>query len=238
VDSPTLLGRLLPGSVAHAESFDDPPDAPLFEQERAAIERAVPKRQAEYRTARHCARRALGELGLPPAPILSGPKREPLWPTGVVGSLTHCAGYRAAAVAHWDRVRSVGIDAEPHAVLPDGVLEQVASESERADLRTLDGSLGGTVHADRVLFCAKEAIYKAWYPLARRWLGFEEADVRIEPDGAFRARLLVAGPVVDGAELTRLRGRWLVADGLIIAAVTLLAPEPASARAPSVPPPA
>jgi enterobactin synthetase component D / holo-[acyl-carrier protein] synthase len=224
MDSATLLGRLLPDSVARAESFDDPPDVPLFEPELEAVARAVPKRQAEYRTVRHCARRALGELGFAPAPILSGPKREPLWPDGVVGSLTHCAGYRGAAVAKWDRVRSVGIDAEPHATLPDGVLEQVASESERAGLRAIDDALDATVHADRVLFCAKEAIYKAWYPLARRWLGFEHAEVRLDPTGAFHARLLVAGPVVDGAELTELSGRWLVADGLILAAVTLLAP--------------
>ena len=75
---------------------------------------------------RTCARIALGRLGLPPAPLLSGPKREPLWPDGVVGSITHCDGYRAVAVARADQLASIGIDAEPHAELPAGILARIA----------------------------------------------------------------------------------------------------------------
>lgn len=214
---PRLLGRVLSSPVEWAEAFDDPSVPWMFEAERAAVAAAVPKRQLEYRTARHCARQALGQLGLPPAPILSGPNREPLWPDGVVGSLTHCAGYRAAAVAPLGTVLSVGIDAEPHEQLPEGVLERVADDAEQAALAVLPGGR----HWDRILFCAKEAIYKVWFPLARCWLGFEDASVRIDPGGRFRARLLVPGPTVAGRELTELDGRWLVARGLIIAAITL-----------------
>jgi 4'-phosphopantetheinyl transferase EntD len=219
-DDGSLLGLLLPASVARAECFDDPPGAELFEEEWAAVSRAVPKRQAEYRTVRHCARRALGSLGFAPTAILSGPRREPLWPVGVVGSLTHCTGYRAAAVAHRDQVLAVGIDAEPHEALPDGVLEQVAGPDERTRLSALAVEEPST-RWDRILFCAKEAVYKVWYPLTERWLGFEGADVVIEPSGTFRARLLVPSPVVGGRALTELDGRWIVRDGLIVTAITL-----------------
>ena len=75
---------------------------------------------------------------------------------------------------------------------------------------------------DKLLFSAKEAVYKAWYPLARRWLGFQSADVVFDPDGGtFTARLLVPGPPVDGSPLTTLSGRWLADRGLLVAAVVI-----------------
>lgn len=220
-DDGAILGRLLPASVVGVELFEDPPSAELFEQELAAVARAVPRRRAEYRTVRYCARVALGELGVAPAPILSGPHREPLWPAGVVGSLTHCDGYRAAAVALREAVLGVGVDAEPHQALPDGVLGRVAYGPEPGWLAELAARAPGT-HWDRLLFCAKEAVYKVWYPLARRWLGFEDAEVLLGRDGGFRARLLVEPPRVEGRELTSLDGRWTVRDGLVVAAITLL----------------
>ena len=183
--------------------------------------RAVPKRQAEYRTVRHCARLALGELGVAPVPILSGERREPLWPSGVVGSLTHCAGYRAAVVARRELVLGLGIDAEPHLPLPDGVLKQVTNPVERAALARLAAREPG-VQWDRLLFCAKEAVYKVWYPLARRWLGFEDAEVRLDPAGTFHARLLVEPPRLGERYLTALDGRWVVSRGLIVAMITLV----------------
>jgi 4'-phosphopantetheinyl transferase EntD len=219
-DDGSVLGRLLPAAVVGAERFDDPPEAELFEQELAAVARAVPKRQAEYRTVRYCARLALDALGVAPVPILSGERREPLWPAGVVGNLTHCDGYRAAAVARRDRVLGVGIDAEPHRPLPDGVLDQVSDPAEQAMLAELAQRQPGTCW-DRLLFCAKEAVYKVWYPLARRWLGFEDAEVALDQAGTFRVRLLVEPPLIGGRGLTRLDGSWVVQRGLIVTAITL-----------------
>src|SRR5512146_3174543 len=88
------------------------------------------------------------------------------------------------------------------------------------------------VHWDRVLFSAKESVYKAWFPLTRRWLGFEEADITIEAgdgsgdgivdataDGTFNARFLVPGPVIAGRPLAGFSGRWLSRGGLVLTAV-------------------
>ena len=116
-------------------------------------------------------------LGLPPSPLGSGTKGEPLWPPGVVGSITHCEGYRACAIARSSSALMLGIDAERNAPLRDGVWEEVAHGRER-QLRGADA--GGGYHLDATLFSAKEAIFKAWYPLARRWLGFGDAEVRID----------------------------------------------------------
>ena len=94
-----ILATLLPAGVEVCETTGDVPESVLFRAEAAAVTKAVPKRRAEYAAVRHCARTALGRLGVPPVPILSGPDRAPRWPPGIIGALTHCEGYRAAAVA-------------------------------------------------------------------------------------------------------------------------------------------
>jgi 4'-phosphopantetheinyl transferase EntD len=216
-----MLGDILPPQVAAAEEFGDVPDVVLFPEEEAAIAKSVDKRRREFSTARACARAALARLGLPPAPIVPGDKRAPQWPPGVVGSITHCAGYRACAVARDRDMVTIGVDAEPHDTLPDGVLGAVAADGERAALAAL-ARARPEVHWDRMLFCAKESVYKAWFPLARRWLGFEDARIDIDPvAGTFRATLLVEGPVVNGAPLRGFEGRWLVGNGLILAAIAI-----------------
>lgn len=219
-----MIEKLVPDEVVCVEAFDDLPDAVLYPEEEAVISRAVGKRRREFRTVRHCARRALHELGIPPTPLLPGERGMPQWPPGVVGSMTHCAGYRAAAVARCGDLLTIGVDAEPHDVLPPDVLGYVARDEEQARLAELAAAAGGTCW-DRILFCIKEAVYKAWFPLTRTWLGFEDVAVTIDPAtihlaaGAFSARLLVAGPSIAGEPLTRLAGRWLVGDELVIAAV-------------------
>ena len=218
----TLISTVVPDSVAAAELYDDPPDLKPLPEEEPLIVRSVVKRRNEFVTVRHCARVALGELGIPPAPILKGDKGEPCWPDGVVGSLTHCDGYRGAVVGRAGQVRSVGIDAEPHGVLPNGVLEAVSLPPERRELAAMADAL----HWDRILFCAKEATYKAWYPLTRRWLGFEDAHIifDVEPDGAtgeFVSQILIDPSALSGPPLTALRGHWAVRDGLVLTAIVL-----------------
>lgn len=219
-----MIAEILPAKVAAAERWDDPPEARLLPEEEPVIARAVAKRRREFTTVRHCARLALAQLGLPPAPVLPGERGAPDWPAGVVGSMTHCAGYRAAAVAHAADVLSLGIDAEPHGPLPDGVEQAITLPQERDHLRQLAAAHPRT-HWDRLLFCAKEAVYKTWFPLARRWLGFEDARVAIDPvDGTFTAHLLVPGPILASGELTLLTGRWLARNGLLLTAIALTPP--------------
>lgn len=216
-----MLGEILPSSVVAVEAFEDDPDVVLFPEEEAVIAKAVTKRRVEFTTARACARVALGKLGLPPVPILPGSHGAPVWPAGVVGSITHCAGYRACGVARVDDIVTIGLDAETHDKLPDGVLDLIALEIEQERLVQLAEAVPG-VCWDRMLFSAKESVYKAWFPLARRWLGFKEASIDIDAvNRSFTARLLVDGPVVNAAVLTGFEGRWVVSDGLIVTAIAV-----------------
>jgi 4'-phosphopantetheinyl transferase EntD len=216
-----VIEDLLPAEVVSADVLGDDPDARLLPEEEPAVEKAVEKRVREYTIARSCARRALGKLGRPEVPILRGPKRQPLWPDGVVGSITHTRGYCAAAVARADEVLTVGIDAEQHDVLPDGVLGVVTLPEEREMLAALPAD---DVHWDRILFSAKESVYKAWFPLTEKWLGFGDARLIFYPDGnRFSVELLVEPPIVRGEPLTGFEGRFLVRDGFVLTAISISA---------------
>jgi 4'-phosphopantetheinyl transferase EntD len=220
-----VIEAILPEVVSSAEAFADPPDAVLLGAETAIVANAVDKRRQEFTTGRGCARRALGKLGFPPVPILAGERGAPQWPAGVVGSITHCAGYRAAAVARSHDLLTLGLDAEPDGALPDGVLAAIASAGERARLRDLAVAEPG-ICWDRLLFSAKESVYKAWFPLTRRRLDFDEAEVVIEPTaGTFDARLRVRAPIVRGRELAAFTGRWMAGNGLLLTTVALPAPD-------------
>lgn len=214
-----MIEGLLPPGVVAVDVHGDDPTGYLLPEEAAQFGWAVERRKREFTTGRTCARRALHELGLPATSILRGPKREPLWPSGVVGSITHCPGYCAVALARQPEVLTVGIDAEIHDELPPGVLDHVAIEPERAWLAAVATE---RTRWDRLLFSAKESVYKAWFPLTGRWLGFNDALVTFDPTaGTFHARLLVAPPTVDGRELTGFDGRFLARDGLVLTAIAV-----------------
>jgi 4'-phosphopantetheinyl transferase EntD len=217
----TVIEELVPDGVVAVDTREDWLDIVLYPEEEAAVGRAVEKRRREFVTARGCARRALERLGLPPASIPAGPQGEPRWPQGVLGSITHCAGYRACALARAGGVAAVGIDAEPHEALPHGVLGAIAGAEEMAWLADVMRAKPA-VHWDRLVFSAKETVYKTWFPLAKRGLEFEDVMVDVDTKGdVFHARLLVPGPLVNGRRLTALDGRWMVRDGLVLTAVTL-----------------
>jgi 4'-phosphopantetheinyl transferase EntD len=222
-----VIEELLPPSVVSVETFGYDPgeEAALDPREAELIVKAVAKRRREFAAVRACARRAMAKLGVPPQAVLPGERGAPQWPDGIAGSMTHCDGYSAAALVRADDLASLGIDAEPHAELPEGVLDAVSLPGERGRLAEL-AAARPDVHWDRLLFSAKESVYKAWFPLTRLWLDFSEADIEIAADpaaasGRFRARLLVPGPVVAGRRIDAFDGRWTVARGLAATAVAV-----------------
>ena len=191
----------------------------LWPEEDAVLGRVAAGRRRDFVAGRRCARLAMEQLGIGPSPVLRGPKREPLWPAGVVGAITHTAGFAAAVVARAGDVSSLGVDVEPNEPLPAGVLDRVAREEELAWAGR--SSIAGLAHPDRLLFCVKEAIYKAWFPLAGAWLGFGDASVRLDPEGrSIRASILVDGP------LQTVTGRYAVVGGYVVAGVEV----PAASR--------
>lgn len=212
----SAFAGLLPRGVTYVVSTAGGDERSLFLGESEQIRHAIGSRRREYAAGRTCARAALAQLGLPPQEIRTGPGREPVWPEGVVGAITHCPGFAAAAVAPTSCVRGLGIDAEAHRRLPEGVAAQVASPGELAALDRLP--LG--VHWPTVLFSAKESVYKLWYPEMRSWLGFDEVAVTLLPspqagEGHFAARLRERRLARD---VETVHGRYRVHDDLVLTA--------------------
>lgn len=224
-----MMEKILSSHVVVAEHFgDDPPSAP-FPGEESLTVKAVPRRRSEVITTRNLARKCLQQLGVSACVIGKDAKGMPLWPTGCVGSLTHCSGYRAAVCAHSDCVRSCGIDAEPACALPRGVLASIADPHEQKMIAGLV-TQRPDVCWDKILFSAKESIYKTWYPLTRRWLGFEDArcEIRIQDSdsgciwGDFHAHILVPAHTCDqGADVRFFAGRWCVGGGYVLTGISL-----------------
>jgi enterobactin synthetase component D / holo-[acyl-carrier protein] synthase len=216
-----MLDQILPKSTVVAATKCEL-DGQLFPEEKWIVRSAVEDRCREFVTARVCARAALARLGLPEhQAIPAGSHGDPQWPAGIVGGITHCDGYRAAAVARTKDFATIGIDAEPDKPLVDGVLDAIAVPDE---LRWVQERVQDTpsISWDRLLFSIKEVVYKAWFPLTARSLGFDDATVVVDPVcQVFLARLHVAGFMLGGTERLSLSGRWLARDGLIVTAIAL-----------------
>jgi 4'-phosphopantetheinyl transferase EntD len=197
------IASLVPPAAAAAEIFGPCADAALLPQEEFALGQVSDDRKREFTLGRECARRALKTLGIGPVPILRGPAREPLWPPGICGSITHCDGYCAAVAAHTADIRGIGIDAERVTDFGDAVMEQIAFETERVWIKQADGRIPWGV----LLFSAKESVFKAWFQVVGTWLGFEHAQIEFHPARqAFRAR--VTGHAPGTPDATGLVGRF------------------------------
>ena len=198
--SSSVMSSILPAGVSVCELTGAAKPDRLYPEEEALVSRAVLRRRREFALSRTCARRALADIGVAPLPILSTPDRAPMWPPGVIGSITHCDSYTAAAVCSSRHFLSLGIDAEINQPLPEEVPALISSVTEQLLIRQLPDS---SICWDRVLFSAKESIFKAWFPIAKRWLDFRDAEVTIDPlRFTFHAEILVeshlTGPSFDG----------------------------------------
>lgn len=182
----------------------------LMPEETPAVARAVPKRRAEFAAGRRAARAALAQLGLPAQAIPQGPDRAPRWPAGVTGSISHCDGL-CVAVASVSGP-ALGVDIEPATPLAADLMDLVCTPSEQAWAAIQpDPGL-----AAKQVFSAKEACYKAQYPLTGQLIGFDALTLTIAPDGSFTAR--------SALPLPRLTGATRIAGGLILSVCRARAP--------------
>lgn len=186
--------------------------------EAPAMSRATPVRRAEFAAGRAAARGALRAVGLVPFSIPMGPDRAPVWPVGVVGSITHSDGYCLAVAARREAHSALGIDIEPMAPLPADLWPEILTEDERDWLSVQPEGERGTLA--RMVFSAKEATYKAVYPLCREVVGFHAMSIRPDPaNRVFRARLNRAfGPCKAGSWLT---GQLMCEQGCIATLMAL-----------------
>ncbi len=188
-------------------------------RECRCIEGAVPRRRREFQAGRAAARAALHALGIDHFDLLTGAFREPLWPDGVVGSITHAAERCVAAAALSTQIASLGIDLETAGELTADVIAIVCSAEEREQLLRMPNPYV----AAKIVFSAKEAFFKAYFPQAHTFLDFQDVTIALHPERQeFKATLVNSGvPLLFGSQ--QATGRYRIADGFIYTAVAIIA---------------
>ncbi|WP_191134036.1 4'-phosphopantetheinyl transferase family protein [Streptomyces sp. col6] len=213
----SLLAPLLPAYVGVAEAEPAHESIGLLDAaELRVVEDAIPSRQREFAVGRQLAHRLMAELGHARESLLPHPDRSPRWPEGVVGSITHCATRVAVAVGRSADVRGLGIDVEPCVPLPAD-LDPLILNAEEARRREAGNDEERRLRS-RWVFSAKEATYKAMYPLTRRVLEFAHLEVFWSPDGFTSELRCAAPPFPKGALFS---GRSSTAGGYITHAVVI-----------------
>ncbi len=171
------LGRLFPAGVV-ATVTDQPGEvALLLPAEAACLGRALPRRVEEFAAGRLCARLALSRFGVWDFPLAVGQSRQPLWPPGFIGSISHTEGCCMAAVARRGPLRGLGIDVENSGRVGPSLWPRIGVPHELDWLATLPAPQ--RIAAATLLFAAKEAFYKAQFALTAEWVGFQDVAVEV-----------------------------------------------------------
>ena len=158
----------------------------LLKEEVPALAASVIKVRRASGAARIVARQLLTQLGYANCALPKGPTGAPVWPAGIVGSLAHDSRVAVAAVGMRADVGALGIDVEPAECLPSELLDLVATPQERLNL-------GDDVYRGRLLFVAKEAVYKAVHPLDQTFLEHHDVEINLSE----RKAVVRSGRVVE-----------------------------------------
>jgi 4'-phosphopantetheinyl transferase EntD len=184
-----------------------------YPEEEAYVKNTVPKRRQEFAAGRLCARSALSRFGIKDFPLLVGKNREPLWPAGIAGSISHTEGYCGVAVARKNRIETLGLDVELTGKLSRDYWRQICTRQELSRINSL--SSDSQQERATLIFSAKECLYKCQYAISGRWLDFCDVEITVHGDiGEFEATFLVnAGSSFEKG--TCLGGKYLFSSGYV-----------------------
>ncbi len=217
----SVIGSLFPESVHTVTAAGDLDPPPLLPDEEPCMRRAVKKRRREFAAGRACARKALEFFGIYDQPLPVGPDRAPVWPAGIVGSITHCEEFVAAAVARSGPIRGIGVDVERSRALDPEVAKLICSPQEREWSRAV--APPDSTDWPKVIFSAKEAAYKCLASWCKRPLRFQDLEITLQPtEGRFAVRF----PREEGfphPTSMQLDGRFATSPRHVFAAVVLTA---------------
>jgi 4'-phosphopantetheinyl transferase EntD len=164
----------------------------LYNKELVIVSRCCEKRKNEFVAGRVMVKNIVKMLGIENFPILTGKYREPIWPEGIVGSISHCNDFCFVAVAEKKFFLSIGIDIESNNPLPIGLEGMVCTVNERNWIQSMI-ELGSTLPLSKMVFCAKESVYKCIFPFTRRYIDFNEAEIKFQiSENTFKVKMLIS----------------------------------------------
>lgn len=207
-----------PRPIVHHGGRIESLQAALMPAEDVFVRNCVERRALEFTAGRGCARQVLATLGLPEQALPMGARREPLWPQGIVGSISHAAGYCVAAACHREQLAGIGIDIEAATPLSDSLFALVCTPHEQRRFSAQPERLRGLLA--KFLFSAKESVFKCLYPVFRKELEFEDVEVDLDLNaGRFTAR--VSGTALDADADLEIPGRLACTSQLVMTSVML-----------------
>lgn len=193
-----LMARLLAPGLSGAERYDHDQSLPLHPDEERLVAGAAQKRRRDFALGRACAHAALAQAGCDMGPIGRAPDGAPIWPAGLVGSITHTQGYAAALVARVADFAGLGVDAERlGGVTPDLWPRLFTADEQNYLAQQPDPGRDATI-----MFTVKEACHKAG---GQRVLRFHDFQVTLAGDGFAADRR--------GEEF---QGRFAMDEGLVL----------------------
>ena len=178
------LRALLPadGTAFAILSVGEAKPGDLHPEEAALISpSAVATKRTSFTLGRNAAAQTLRAIGIVPAPpVLQGKGKNPLWPDQVVGSITHCEPWTISVVARASAAKALGVDLEDvRRVQNPDIGEVICTRNEMEWIAGSEDQLGSLI----MVFSAKEAMYKAYYPFCRRYFDFTDAELAWDPAG-------------------------------------------------------
>jgi len=211
------LREMLPGDCGVSCRCREPQPDTLTTAEISRMKTAGDTRRADFIAGRSAAREALAHVGILDAEIPVGPRGEPLWPQGTVGSISHAGGIAVAAATRSDALAALGLDIELTGAVTRDVWADILRPSEMAFVNSQPEK--GRDKIATALFCLKEAFYKFQYPQTHLWLEFKDVDVVLDGQTS-RCRLTPRQPITIGARIiTEFAGHYRIGEALTIAAV-------------------
>ena len=197
-------------------------EAPVFPEEAASIAHAIAPRRREFAAGRACARDALVQLGLPRVSIPMGHRRQPIWPTGFIGSISHCPELCCAVATSANEAASIGIDVDLAELLPSRLTGIICSDREVARLPKTSSPISDLW--TKIIFCTKEAFFKCYYPITEKFIDFSEVDIDITvlspQSGTFTAEFSGQEGYFFSHRATqdyKFSGRWQLIEKVILA---------------------
>ncbi|WP_298857710.1 4'-phosphopantetheinyl transferase superfamily protein [uncultured Sulfitobacter sp.] len=208
---------LPPGLGVAAGDLTSVPPQP-YPAEAGAVRDAIPARIVEFHTGRTAARAAMRAISLPEQPVLMAQTRAPIWPDGMTGSISHSKTACVAVVGKSCEWAGIGVDLEEATALDALLIAEVCTKAERLWLGTQPEHERGLMA--KLIFSAKEACYKAQYPVTGLLFGFDVLELAIDRKGShFEASFCTAQGPFNTGEI--LHGRFAHAAGLLVTGVAI-----------------
>ena len=216
-----MFTSLFPENISFfCSNFSVPPVFPILPEEEELLKSlSSTKRQTEFFKGRACAHQALAKFNLELEPILKNTDtREPRWPAEIRGSITHSGEYAAAAVGMADDFSGIGIDLECLSRVVDfNISRHVCVEKELDWLKSL--SPDQATRGLRIIFSAKESIFKCLFPLSKTHLYFKDATVIVdEANSEFNFTLSRECPGVTEAGFQH-SGKFLIIEKMLLTSI-------------------